>query len=42
MYRFTSMLASILLASATANARADYPTRPITVLFPHAAGVHAG
>ena len=38
MYRFASMLASIVLVSATASAQTDYPTRPITVLVPHAAG----
>ena len=39
MHRFTSALfASLLVASTAANAANDYPTQPITVLVPHAAG----
>ena len=38
MYRFTFMLASVLLASTAALAQTDYPTQPVTVLVPHAAG----
>ena len=39
MYRVTSALfASLLLAGTAASAATDYPTQPITVLVPHAAG----
>ena len=39
MQRFSlTLLASVLLASNIAHAETDYPTRPITVLVPHAAG----
>ena len=39
MYRVTSaLLASLLLAGTAASAATDYPTQPITVLVPHAAG----
>jgi len=39
MHRFTSALfASLLVASTAANADTDYPTHPVTVLVPHAAG----
>ena len=38
MYRFTSFLASLVVAGGTAMAATDYPTQPITVLVPHAAG----
>jgi tripartite-type tricarboxylate transporter receptor subunit TctC len=35
----TSLLASLLVAGGgAAHAAADYPTRPITVIVPHAAG----
>ena len=39
MQRFgLTLLASALLATTIAHAETDYPTRPITVLVPHAAG----
>jgi tripartite-type tricarboxylate transporter receptor subunit TctC len=39
MHRFTSLLVSLLVAGgAAAQAATDYPTRPVTVLVPHAAG----
>ena len=39
MYRVTSALfASLLLVGTAASAATDYPTQPITVLVPHAAG----
>jgi tripartite-type tricarboxylate transporter receptor subunit TctC len=39
MYRVTSALfASLLIAGTAASAATDYPTQPITVLVPHAAG----
>ena len=39
MYRVTSALfASLLLVGTAASAANDYPTQPITVLVPHAAG----
>lgn len=38
MYRFTSMCASLVVAAGAASAATDYPTRPVTVLVPHAAG----
>ena len=39
MYRVTSTLfASLLLVGTAASAATDYPTQPITVLVPHAAG----
>ena len=39
MYRVTStLLASLLLVGTAASAATDYPTQPITVLVPHAAG----
>lgn len=38
MYRFTPMLASLVVAAGAASAATDYPTRPVTVLVPHAAG----
>ena len=38
MDRFTTLLASLLVLGGTAMAATDYPTQPITVLVPHAAG----
>lgn len=38
MYRFTPMLASLVVAAGAASAATDYPTRAVTVLVPHAAG----
>ena len=38
MYRLASLVASLVLAGGTAIAATDYPTQPITVLVPHAAG----
>jgi tripartite-type tricarboxylate transporter receptor subunit TctC len=38
MHRFTPLLVSLLAAGGAANAATDYPTHPITVIVPHAAG----
>ena len=38
MHRFTLALTALLVAGGTAMAATDYPTQPITVLVPHAAG----
>jgi tripartite-type tricarboxylate transporter receptor subunit TctC len=38
MTRFTPLLLSMLVAGGAAQAATDYPTRPITVIVPHAAG----
>jgi tripartite-type tricarboxylate transporter receptor subunit TctC len=38
MSRFTPLLASLLVAGGAAHAATDYPTGPITVIVPHAAG----
>jgi tripartite-type tricarboxylate transporter receptor subunit TctC len=38
MHRFTPLLVSLLAAGGAAHAATDYPTHPITVIVPHAAG----
>jgi tripartite-type tricarboxylate transporter receptor subunit TctC len=38
MSRFALMAAAVLVAGTTASVAADYPTRPVTVMVPHAAG----
>jgi tripartite-type tricarboxylate transporter receptor subunit TctC len=38
MSRFTPLLVSLLVAGGAAHAATDYPTGPITVIVPHAAG----
>ena len=38
MHRFALMAAAFLVAGTTVSAAADYPSKTITVMVPHAAG----